>query len=94
MGQSLVRPSALLQGGNTIEQLVAKAAEILVAAGTVEQPFVNSTSILVTHNLGRFPSVTVVDSAGTEYDVMATHHDTNTLTVTLNRPMSGRIICN
>ncbi len=94
MSKTLVRPSAILQGGDTLEQLVVKASSILVAAGTFNLDFVNVTSVLVTHNLGRRPSVTVADTAGTEYEVTVTHHDTNSLTVTLNRPMSGRITCN
>jgi len=91
---TLVRPSAILQGGDSLEQLIQRTTDILVSAGTKEQDFVNTTSVTVNHNLGRFPAVTVVDSAGTEYEVNVIHLDINNLTVTLNRPMSGRIFCN
>ncbi len=50
--------------------------------------------ITVTHNLGKFPSVTVMDTAGTEMEVYVNNLTTNTLTITLTPPSGGVITCN
>lgn len=48
----------------------------------------------VTHNLGKFPSVDVVDS-GNSVVVADVHHiDTSSLTVTFGSATSGRVFCN
>lgn len=48
----------------------------------------------IPHNLGKFPSVTVVDSAGTEVVGDVTHADENTAVVTFTAAFAGRAFCN
>ena len=48
----------------------------------------------VTHNLGKYPSVTVIDSAGTTVVGSVTHLDANSLTVAFSAPFSGTAHCN
>jgi hypothetical protein len=48
----------------------------------------------ITHNLGKFPSVTVLDSAKSEVEGQVDHIDTNSLTVTFTGAMSGNASLN
>ena len=56
--------------------------------------FTSASSVTVPHNLGKFPAVTVIDSAGDECEGDVDHIDINNLTVTFSAPFSGTIICN
>lgn len=59
-----------------------------------EIEFTNETSLLVTHNLGKQPSVTLLDTNGEEHEVSVDHIDNNSCTVSWNGSLSGKIICN
>lgn len=43
----------------------------------------------VTHNLGKYPSVTVIDSAGTEVEGAVQHLSTTQLVITFSAPFGG-----
>ena len=49
-----------------------------------------SDSWLVPHNLDRYPSVTVVDTADTEVITAVTYLDKNTVLITMNAPFKGK----
>ena len=53
-----------------------------------------STEWQIQHNLGRFPSVTVIDSAGTELITGVQYVDENMLIVTANAPIRGKAYLN
>lgn len=55
---------------------------------------VSSTRWEIQHNLKRFPSVTLVDSSGSEFDAEVEHIDNNNLVVTLSSPTSGKVFLN
>lgn len=55
---------------------------------------VAATTWTVTHNLGRRPSVTVIDSAGTRVFGGESHQNTNQLTLTFSAPFAGTALCN
>lgn len=59
-----------------------------------EQSFLTSSSVLVTHNLDKRPSVTVIDSADTEIICDVIYEDNNNLTVVFSSSFSGVVICN
>lgn len=48
----------------------------------------------IAHNLGKFPSVAVVDSAGTEVIGDVQHIDDNNLTITFSSAFSGKAYLN
>jgi hypothetical protein len=48
----------------------------------------------VNHNLGKYPSVTVIDSAGDICEGSVDNLSKNSLTVTFSAPFSGSVICN
>lgn len=53
-----------------------------------------TTEVLCTHNLNAYPSVTVVDSAGTVVIGEVQYIDANTLVVRFLAPFSGKLYLN
>ena len=49
---------------------------------------------IITHNMGKFPSVTVIDSAGNSVVGDVTYIDENSLSVTFSGAFSGKAILN
>ena len=49
---------------------------------------------IVPHNLNKFPSITVVDSAGSEVVGDYTYIDSNTIRIQFSESFSGRVYCN
>jgi hypothetical protein len=90
---SKIRLSALLKDGETLEQLVAESDTIISNSKKFVQPFESAKEITVTHNLNRKPSVTVIDSAGTEYKCQVNHETNDRLVVKLLTEISGTIYC-
>lgn len=56
--------------------------------------FTNSDFIVVNHNLGKYPSVTVINSANDEVIGSVEYINLNTIEVTFIGSFSGRITCN
>jgi len=54
----------------------------------------SSAEWIINHNLGKYPTATVVDSAGTEVVCEITHIDTNTCIITMKAPFKGKAILN
>jgi hypothetical protein len=50
---------------------------------------VASTDWSITHNLGKYPSVTIIDNAGNEIWTQVEHIDINNLVIRFNNPHSG-----
>lgn len=59
-----------------------------------EQSFSVASSVTVTHNLNKYPAVTVQDSSGDEVEGKITHTSLNQLSVVFSAPFSGRVTCN
>ena len=72
---------------------------LLSYAGTGDLHFtyvqgVPSTSWNIQHNLGKFPSITVIDSAGTVVTGQYTYNDINNVTLTFSAPFAGTAYLN
>jgi hypothetical protein len=64
-----------------------------VAPGYVTQPFLNQTSVTVTHNLGSYPEVQIIDSTlAVLIPLTIVHNSINDFTVTFAVLTSGTII--
>ena len=61
---------------------------------TFVMPFSGLATITVNHNLGKYPSVTVLSSAGDELIGDVTHNTVNQLVVSFNGSNTGTITCN
>jgi hypothetical protein len=53
-----------------------------------------SDTWVITHNLNKYPSVTVVDSAGTQFIAQVEYNSRNQLTVYLNGATTGKAYLN
>lgn len=58
------------------------------------QEFSVTDIIAVNHNLNKYPSVTIIDSAGDEVEGEVFYMNTNQVIVRFTAPFSGRITCN
>ena len=59
------------------------------------EAFVNQSSLTITHNLNKYPSVTVIDSAETIIEGgELVHLSTNSFTLDFTTSFTGTIICN
>jgi len=69
------------------------------ADGTSDKTFTHIQSVVsaswtVTHNLGKMPSVTVLDSAGSEMLADVQHLSVNQCVITFLTATIGTVICN
>jgi hypothetical protein len=64
------------------------------AAGSFTQPFTNQSSVTVNHNLGKRPSVAVIDSASDEVTCDVHHIDLNSLQIVFSASFTGNVIYN
>lgn len=78
-----------LQGNKTSEDL-----KIVSDKHYTHTQRVASTAWTVKHNLGKYPAVTVVDSAGSEVMGDTVYNDTNSLTLNFASAFSGTAYCN
>ena len=78
---------------------VASRLDAIVAGAGDDKTFRHiqgtpSTTWTVTHNLGKYPAVTLFDSSGREFKAQIDHVSDNQLTVTLGAALSGEANCN
>jgi len=59
-----------------------------------EQSFTVASTITVNHNLNKYPSVTVISSAGDEVEGDVDYINNTSLTVSFTAPFSGKVLCN
>lgn len=83
--------------GNETKKIVI--SDLFSAAGTTDKNYVHnqissSPSWVVTHNLNKFPSVSIVDSGGTVVIGDIQHDSVNQATLTFSAPFSGKAYFN
>lgn len=64
------------------------------ASSHYSHPFTNSAVVVVNHDLGKYPAVTVVDTAGDEVIGDVSYDSINQLTVTFSSATGGTVYCN
>ena len=93
-------PSGLPRGGTEGQFLVKKnSTDYQAEWKTIVDHYVHNQENAqiewnVTHNLGKFPSVSVVDSANDEVIGEVTYIDTNSLTIKFTAAFSGKAYLN
>lgn len=70
------------------------AAPNSLADKTYTQTFTTLSTVIVPHNLNKYPATTVIDSAGDEVEGIVEYTDLNNLTLVFSAPFSGRVSCN
>lgn len=74
--------------------------EAVGSGGQTDKTYVHnvavpSTQVVVVHNLNKWPSVELIDTAGTRYELPSVQYDSlNQLTVNMAVLFSGKIVCN
>lgn len=58
------------------------------------QTFATTATVSVSHNLGKYPAVTVMDSSGDQVVGDVVYTDLNNLIVSFSAPFSGTVTCN
>ena len=59
-----------------------------------EVSFLPTSSLSVNHSLNKYPSVSILDTAGDEVEGQVVHVDTNNLLVSFSAAFGGVITCN
>ena len=78
----------------TNEKLVTERAVALAVDSYVHDQAVPSDTWVIVHNLGRYPSVTVVDSAGNQFMVQIEYNSKKKLTLYMNGATTGKAYLN
>jgi hypothetical protein len=78
---------------NAITGLTEALQEVSDKTFVFEQG-VASDTWFIKHNLGKYPSVSLVDSAGTQFDADVEYNDENTCTVRMNGATTGKAFLN
>lgn len=75
---------------------IAELAELEGGTGdkNFEQDFADASQLDITHNLGKRPSITVIDSAGDEVEGDYRYPDFNNVSISFSAPFSGKVILN
>lgn len=75
---------------------IAELAEQQAGTGdkSFEQDFADLSLLEITHNLGKRPSITVIDSAGDEVEGDYSYPDFNNVSISFSAPFSGKVILN
>lgn len=76
-----------------------QATEIEVGGLVEDKHFVYEQGVasdtwVIKHNLGKYPSVSLVDSAGTQFDADVEYNNENTCTVRMNGATTGKAFLN
>jgi hypothetical protein len=79
---------------NAITELYTSIAAIIAGATFTFEQALPASTWMITHNLARFPGVTVVDSAGSEVMGEVAYVDANTITLIFSAPFSGTAYLN
>ena len=75
-------------------KLVTEKAVAEATATFIFEQAVASNTWVVTHNLGKFPSVVIEDSAGTQFLAPVYYNSANQLTVSMNGATTGKVYLN
>lgn len=78
----------------TNEKLVTERAVALAVNTYIHDQAISSDTWVINHNLNRYPSVIVVDSAGTQFIVQVEYNSRNQLTIYINGATTGKAYLN
>jgi hypothetical protein len=75
-------------------QSVAAAIDFMPSQHYLHEQAVAASSWAVTHGMGKYPSVTVIDSTGEEVEGEVQYTGLNTLTIKFSAPFAGKSFFN
>lgn len=74
--------------------LIEENVKVFADKNYVHEQNIAEKTWRVTHNLNKYPTVTVIDSAGNEVICNIEHIDTNNCIISMNAPFKGKAIFN
>jgi len=78
-----------------IDDLVSYFAENAEFAGTfIYEQVTPASTWVITHNLDKYPSVTIIDNYNRQFEGHVEYKDNNTIIVTLSAPTKGKAYLN
>lgn len=99
--------SVLVSPGVQVIETITESVEVIITSpgpqgppgppgpaggATFEQDFVNASTVLAVHGLGRYPGVVIIID-GIEVEADVTYNDINSVTVVFGTPYSGKLVC-
>lgn len=84
----------LAGGGSSSFPTTPGGGSVVTASTYIHKQILASDVWIIEHNLGRFPSVTVVDSIRREYEGTVDYDNDRRLRVTFSAPFSGEAYLN
>lgn len=85
-------------GSTNLELVVGETADDFNVGATSDkhysEAFTNQSTVVVEHNLGKYPATQIFDSAGDQVEGTIRHDSLNQLTATFVSSFTGTIICN
>lgn len=84
---------------DTVTASMKAIASLMSTSGNTDKHFTyewrtQQTSVTINHNMHKSPSVTVVDTAGTELFCDVAYNDDNNVTLTFSAPVRGTAYLN
>ena len=90
----VVRTSVRSEEEATDINLVTERAVALAVATYIFEQGIASDTWVVTHNLHKYPAVTIEDSAGTQFLAQVHYDSANQLTIRMNGATTGKVYLN
>lgn len=86
--------AARAAGGTSVTVRTGGDGEAAARATYVHKQILASAEWVINHDLGRYPSVTTVDSTGTEYEGAVSYDNNRRLRIAFSAPFSGEAYLN
>lgn len=83
-----------IQGEGLINVTKTNGVAVVTSTTYIHEQGVASDTWEINHNLNKYPSVTVIDTAGTIFSAQVEYNDENTCTVYINGATKGKAFIN
>ena len=89
-----IKADLRVEGEGVIDAVTTGNLVTITSKTYIHEQGVSSDSWEINHNLNKYPSVTVVDTAGTVFTAQVDYNDKNTCTVRINGATKGKAYLN
>jgi len=86
--------TANIEGSALIRVTTSEDKAVISSKSFVYEQGVASDTWVIQHNLNKYPSISLVDSAGTTFSAATTYNDLNTCTISMNGATTGKAYLN
>lgn len=89
-----IKANLRIEGEGVIDAVTTGNLVTITAKTYIHEQGISSDTWEINHNLNKYPSVTVVDTAGTVFTAQVEYNDENTCTVYINGATKGKAYLN